>query len=175
MLRLGSFASHLRLSHLRLSHLRVSMHRASRIAGGTLAAFTFACASSDANKTILGVEPAVHSPSVAEITLSPGSAAQISSANLNVRFNRVTSDSRCPTKALVQCVWAGSVLVEVQAGPIIGYQYVVTRTLETVSGRDTTTVGGQVIRLLRVTPEHETMEAIPADSYRIVLRVSAAP
>ena len=110
----------------------------------------------------------------AEITLAPGEIAEVTSANLRVRFNRVIGDSRCPTGTNIQCVWAGSVVVEVQAGPIIGYQYIEIRRLETVPGKDTMTVGGQPIRLVRVMPERTSLTEIPSQNYRIVLQVGAA-
>jgi hypothetical protein len=71
-------------------------------------------------------------------------------------------------------VWAGSVVVEVQAGPIVGFQYIDLRRLESVPGKDTTTVGGQPIRLVRVLPERTSNNAIPVQNYRIVLQVGAA-
>lgn len=110
----------------------------------------------------------------AEIVLAPGEVAEVASANLRVRFNRVIGDSRCPNDPAVQCVWGGSVVIEVQAGPITGFQYLETRRLESIAGRDTTTIGGQLIRFLRVTPERRHNVEIPASSYRVVLQVGAA-
>jgi hypothetical protein len=69
------------------------------------------------------------------------------------------------------CVWQGSVVVEIQAGPITGFQFIETRRLETVPGRDTTSIAGVPIRLVRVTPEKETLNDIPPAAYRIVLQV----
>lgn len=138
---------------------------------GTLLALFAGCASSEPNAPVLDVGRIVAADAGAEIVLAPGEIANVASANLHVRFSRVLGDSRCPTKALVQCVWAGSVVIEVEAGPMTGPQFSETRRLETVAGRDTATVGGALIRLLRASPERETTDALPVDRYRVTVVV----
>ncbi|MES2521346.1 MAG: hypothetical protein V4617_01520 [Gemmatimonadota bacterium] len=133
-----------------------------------------ACRSTDPIEPSVDLGRAIAAQAGADITLAPGGVARVADANLNVGFQRLVGDSRCPTKALIQCAWAGSVVVDVQAGPIIGFQYLETRRLETVAGRDTATVAGQLIRLVRALPEKETIDEIPAANYRIVLRVGNA-
>jgi hypothetical protein len=138
---------------------------------------TTGCASQDpAAPVTTGAESGrvVTGEAGAEITLALGEIAEVSSANLRVRFTRLVGDSRCPTGTSIQCVWAGSVVVEVQAGPIVGFQYIDLRRLESVPGKDTTTVAGQPIRLVRVLPERTSNDAIPVQNYRIVLQVGAA-
>ena len=110
-----------------------------------------------------------------EITLKSGGAAELPSVNLRVGFSSVDSDSRCPSKALVQCVWAGSVIVGISVGPINGERPTQLVKLETVAGRDTATVQGHLIRLVKVLPEKEFIEPIPLDLYRIVLMVDGPP
>jgi hypothetical protein len=129
-----------------------------------------ACKSVEPNAPILVTDRVVVTEADAEVTLGPGETAEIASVNLRVRFNRLVGDSRCPTKSTIMCVWAGSVVVELQGGPITGRQFVETRRLETVPGRDTTTIAGQPVRLVRVTPPREAIGEIPAASDRIVLR-----
>jgi hypothetical protein len=109
----------------------------------------------------------------AEITLAPGEIAEVSSANLRLRFNRVVGDSRCPTDPAIQCVWGGSVVVELQAGPIVGFHYIELKRLESIAGKDTATVAGQLVRFVRVTPERKSTAEIPASNYRIVLQIGA--
>ena len=107
----------------------------------------------------------------AEITLAPGEIAEVASANLRLRFNRVVGDSRCPVGTSIQCVWSGSVIIELQAGPIVGFHYIELKRLESIAGKDTATVAGQLVRFVRVTPEKRSTAEIPASNYRIVLQV----
>ena len=132
---------------------------------------TAACRSTEPNAPVLAVDRTVAATAGADVTLAQGERAEITGVNLRVRFNRVLGDSRCPTKASIMCVWQGSVVVEIQAGPITGFQFIETRRLETVPGRDTTSIAGVPIRLVRVTPEKETLNDIPPAAYRIVLQV----
>jgi hypothetical protein len=142
----------------------------SRVLAPAFALLMAACASAEPNAPVVAVDRTVAADAGAEVTLAPGETAEISSVDLRVRFNRVLGDSRCPTKAGVMCVWAGSVVVELQGGPITGRQFLETRRVESAPGRDTTSIAGQPIRLVRVSPEKETLSDIPAASYRIVLR-----
>ena len=134
---------------------------------------TAACRSPEPNAPVLAVDQTVAATAGAEVTLAVGETVEVSGVNLRVRFNRVLGDSRCPTNAGVMCVWAGSVVVEVQGGPITGRQFLETRRLETMPGRDSTAIAGQPIRLVRVSPEKTSLADIPAESYRIVLQVGA--
>src|SRR5262245_59082276 len=49
-----------------------------------------------------------------EVTLSPGQATAIVSTPLNVTFQRVANDSRCPANAL--CITSGDALVALRVG-----------------------------------------------------------
>lgn len=109
-----------------------------------------------------------------EIGLPAGATLEIIEANLRIRIGTF-DDSRCPTKALIQCVWAGSVRVQLVIAPISGAQASSVVTLETVAGKDVAVVQGKSIRLMRVTPEKEGTEPIPAERYRFFLRVTNAP
>ena len=110
-----------------------------------------------------------------EITLRVGGSAELHAANLRVGFSSVISDSRCPTKALIQCVWAGSVIVAIDVGPINGERPTELVKLETVAGKDTATVQGHLIRLVKVLPEKEHIEPIRTELYRVVLMVDGSP
>src|SRR5688572_29902747 len=138
--------------------MKPTVYYSSLVLAGTLAA-TAGCASHEpAAPVSTGVDSdrVISGQAGAEILLAPGEVARVASANVHVRFSRVIGDSRCPSDPALRCVWAGSVVVEIQAGPILGYQYIDTRRLETAPGRDTTTVAGVTIRLLRVTPERRS-------------------
>ena len=150
--------------------------RARRVAlrGAVLTAtFAGACGSSTAGESPTGVDKAAIAAQVgSEITLAPFETAKIDGANLYLKVESL-NDSRCPTKALIQCVWAGSVRVRLLASAINGPDWIRTIDLETAPERDTATVAGQLVRLVRVTPERETIDSIPLSQYRVVLQVGA--
>ncbi len=132
-----------------------------------------ACASTDPSAPVLDPGQVIVAQSGADVTLAVGQTAQIPSANVHVNLRRLVSDSRCPVAAHIQCVWGGSVIVDVEGGPLVGFAYVETKRLETLAGRDTATVAGQPVRLVRVLPERVSTDSIPVAAYRIVLRVGA--
>ena len=129
-----------------------------------------ACRTSEPNAPVLVTDRAITAEAGAEVTLAPGETAELPGINLRIRVNRVVGDSRCPMNTNIMCVWAGSVVVELQGGPITGRQFIETRRLETAPGRDTTTIAGQPVRILRVMPAREGTAEIPPASYRIVLQ-----
>ena len=149
------------------------LHTARVSAIALLVAVASGCRLAEPGAPVLVAEGTLTTSAGADVTLAPGETAEIPSVNLRVRFNRIVGDSRCPTKSLILCVWQGSVVVELQAGPLTGFHWIETRRLESVPGRDTTSIGGQPIRFVRVTPEKETTDEIPRASYRIVLQVGA--
>jgi hypothetical protein len=53
-----------------------------------------------------------------QFVLAPGEAASIEGTVLRMRFEEVTSDSRCPINAL--CVWAGEAVVVIRVFDEIG-------------------------------------------------------
>ena len=104
-----------------------------------------------------------------EITLAPGMYADIASANLRIIFDNVVSDSRCPTSVL--CIWAGSATIQLTTSRISDEKKLTPVTLATETGRDTITVYGQPLRLVRVDPTLTTTDPLPQSSYRMTLRV----
>jgi len=82
--------------------------------------------------------------------LAPGQPVTISETGLQVQFNAVTEDSRCP--AQVQCIWAGRASVELALiAPNVAPE---TVTLSTCCGPDQThyEYAGQAIDLHGVAP-----------------------
>ena len=150
---------------------RVRAASTARVLAIATALLTAACRAPEPNAPVLLVDQTVAATAGSEVTLAVGETAEVSSVNLRIRFNRVLGDSRCPTNTSIMCVWAGSVVVEVQGGPITGRQFLETRRLETFPGRDTTSIAGQPVRLVRVSPEKTSLADIPAENYRIVLQV----
>ena len=136
-------------------------------------ALTAACASTAPSAPVVDPGQVIVAQSGADVTLVVGQSVRVPSANLHLNLKRLASDSRCPVAANIQCVWGGSVIVEVEGGPLVGFAYVETKRFETLSPRDTATVAGQPVRLVRVLPERTSMDSIPVAAYRIVLRVGA--
>ena len=153
---------------------RPSRHDARRFVLSVTFLLLGACRTSEPNAPVVITDKAVTTEAGAEVTLAPGETAELPSVNLRIRFNRVVGDSRCPTNTQIMCVWAGSVVVDVQGGPITGRQFIETRRLETVPGRDTTTIAGQPVRILRVMPVKDGTAEIPPASYRLVLQAGTA-
>lgn len=151
---------------------RIARTHPTLIPGALLAvSFALACRSSTGGETPTGADrTAVAARLGSEITLAPGESAKIDEANLYLKVESL-DDSRCPTKALIQCVWAGSVTVRLLANAINGPDWIRTVDLETMPQRDTATVAGQLVRLVRVTPERELTDSIPRSQYRVVLQV----
>ncbi len=156
-----------------LTRIRHAVRACSTVAAATLLLASAACASNDPNAPSLEVDQVVVGERGAEVTLPPGGVARIPSANLQLHFKRLISDSRCPNHPAIQCVWGGSAAVEIEATRITGTAAVTTVRLEEFAGRDTTTVLGTRLRLVRVLPEKRSLDSIPLATYRIVLQAGA--
>ena len=75
--------------------------------GATLIAYVLLIASSGctAVQTAAVVEPG------ASFTLAPGQTAAVKGSDIQITFNKVREDSRCPVD--VTCVWAGDAKIEI--------------------------------------------------------------
>lgn len=107
----------------------------------------------------------------ATISLAPGGSADVASANLRIRFDSVTSESRCPSD--VVCVQAGSATVALTVSQLSGVMTAQLLSLSTISGRDVATSYGQPVRLLSVTPTPVSTRPTAQSAYRIELKVGA--
>jgi hypothetical protein len=103
-----------------------------------------------------------------ETELAPGQSVQ--SGALRVTFKGVGDDSRCP--ADVVCVWEGDALVKIEVREQSGDP--VARELHTSgsAGSRTTAYAGFEVELVRVTPQTHSQQPIPAQDYRVVLRIT---
>jgi hypothetical protein len=103
-----------------------------------------------------------------ETELSPGQSVQ--SGSLRVTFTRVENDSRCP--ADVVCVWEGDALVKIEVSEQPGDP--VARELHTSgsAGASEITYGGFRIELVRLSPQTHSQQPIPAQDYRLVLKLT---
>ncbi|MEP6832568.1 MAG: hypothetical protein ABJB74_04200 [Gemmatimonas sp.] len=105
------------------------------------------------------------------ITLAVGASTDVPSANLRIRFDSVTADSRCPTS--VKCVWAGEATVALTVTQLSGTMSAQLLSLSTTAGKDTATSYGQPIRLVSVQPFPVITTPIAQPLYRIELKVGA--
>ena len=103
-----------------------------------------------------------------ETELAPGQSVQ--SGPLRITFTRVEGDSRCPTD--VTCVWEGDALVKIEVSQQPGDP--VVRELHTSgsAGAGETTYGGFRIELVRLSPQTHSQHPIPAQDYRLVLKIT---
>ena len=104
-----------------------------------------------------------------DFTLAPGESAAIDGQSMQLMFVKLNGDSRCPTNALIQCVWGGSAVIAVRTSSNAGTRDL---PLETLVTRDTATVDGFLVRLVSVTPEPLTTDPIPPSSYRATMRIT---
>ena len=130
---------------------------------------TAACGSPARDVLTLPTAPASTVPMGSDFTLAPGESVVVNSGVLTLTFVGVTSESRCPTNALIQCVWAGSARVAVRATTTAGTREL---TLETMVARDTLTVEQFVMHLVAVVPAPLTTDPIPASAYRGTFRLT---
>lgn len=103
-----------------------------------------------------------------ETELAPGQSVQAGA--LRVTFKGVGDDSRCP--ADVVCVWEGDALVKVEISQSPGDP--VARELHTSgsAGSRLITYAGFEIELVRLTPHTHSQQPIPAQDYRLVLKIT---
>ena len=127
-----------------------------------------ACTSPARDLLTLPTAPASTVPMGTDFTLAPGESVLVNSGALTLTFVGVTSESRCPTSALIQCVWAGSARIALRATSSAGSRDI---SLETVANKDTDTIDHFVVQLVGVTPAPLTSDPIPAAAYRATLRV----
>ena len=102
-----------------------------------------------------------------EFTLKPGESATVLGTDLQVSFEKVVEDSRCP--ADVVCIQAGDVVVALQARWKDGAS---DFQLRTAGGRNAAVAGAYHVRLVRVHPEANTSHPIASGDYRAVLEVT---
>ena len=123
-------------------------------------ALTLACSSTTSpDMAQLAATPDLGQP----FELRVGEWAFVAQADLRVQFVGVPADSRCPSKALILCVWEGdgAVLVEsVQAGAAPR-----SDTLHTTLDPRLLDLGNVALELDRLDPYPETIDPIPSGEY----------
>ena len=125
--------------------------------------FLAACASGGISSP---TRPAVNE----EFTLAPGQTAEVAGTPLQLTFQSVRDDSRCP--ADVTCIWEGdaTVVLKVKDGTDE-----TTQELHTNEGGNRSRkvpAGDYTISLVRLDPATDSTRPIEAAAYRATLRVA---
>jgi len=95
--------------------------------------------------------------------LRVGERAVIEGVGLDVRFVELNNDSRCPSNALILCVWEGdaAIVVETSHEDAGAVQHELHTNLEPTS----VTVGSVRLTLQQLDPYPEDVTPIPEDQY----------
>ena len=108
-----------------------------------------------------------------EFTLRIGESIEIPDAGIDVLFQEVAADSRCPSNALILCVWIGDAAVVIESTR--GEADAVLDTLHTTLDPKAVDLGTITLTLIRVDPYPEDVGEIPAEEYRAVLVAERSP
>ncbi|MDH3292141.1 MAG: hypothetical protein OEO20_13695 [Gemmatimonadota bacterium] len=103
-------------------------------------------------------------------TLKVGQRARIDDADLAVRFVEVVGDSRCPSNALILCVWEGDGAILVEIAPLGGGD-ARADTLHTTLDPKWVLMGTVLLELLQVDPYPTDFTPIPLDAYEATFTV----
>ena len=117
--------------------------------------------------TITGCDDAVSAGLSEEFFISPGQKAVINNSGLEITFNKVVEDSRCPLGA--ECVWEGNGRIEISVRHN-GWTDE-TQELNTTLDPQELIAGDFTIRLLELQPYPETGREISSAAYKIRLIV----
>ena len=102
------------------------------------------------------------------VTLKPGERAVFEADRVNVRFDKVVSDSRCPKNA--QCVWAGEAVIRLTVTlPDESNKAIEVKTSATDSAA---TVGAFHISISDLQPVPTTEGSVRDSDYRVTLIVA---
>jgi hypothetical protein len=101
-------------------------------------------------------------------TLAPGSVAAISGEDVRVRFDQVTSDSRCPADAI--CIQGGDALVHIQVSDGSSSNSYVLHTGD--SSRAVVVHGSVRIALMELQPYPFSSRTIAPGDYRATFSAS---
>lgn len=105
-----------------------------------------------------------------QFTLKVGQRARIDDAGLALRFVDVVGDSRCPSNALILCVWEGDGAILVEITPL-GTGNTRSDTLHTTLDPKWVLLGTRLVELLELAPYPFDVTPIPIDDYRATFTV----
>ncbi len=95
--------------------------------------------------------------------LEVGERAFVGEAGIHIRFLDVANDSRCPSNALILCVWEGDGAVVVEVEHSQGTTQ--TNILHTTLDPKVLDLGAVILELASLAPYPETVTPIPLDEY----------
>ncbi len=107
----------------------------------------------------LAASPGIDQP----FDLRVGDRAFVAEANAYVRFLEVTGDSRCPSHALILCVWEGDAELQLEVAFVEGSSRL--ESLHTRLDPKLADLGRVVLHLDELAPYPETTTRIPAGEY----------
>lgn len=95
--------------------------------------------------------------------LRVGQRAVIEGVDLDVRFLEVSNDSRCPSNALILCVWEGDAVIVVETSPkdADALHHVLHTNLEPKA----VSLGSVRLSLQRLDPDPQDVTPIPSHEY----------
>jgi hypothetical protein len=109
---------------------------------------------------------------VGEIELALGRTAEVPVLGLRISFDAVAEDSRCPTNALILCVWEGNAAVDL--GIALHGEAPFVARLNTTLEPSAFERGPVRVVLLQVLPVPYDVGPIPAESYSVKILVQPA-
>jgi len=92
-----------------------------------------------------------------------GERAVIDGVDLDVRFVELSNDSRCPSNALILCVWEGDATIVVETSP--QRAGALRHELHTNLEPKSVSVGSVRLTLQRLDPYPEDVGPIPSEQY----------
>ena len=122
-------------------------------------------------ETTTGPTASVRTTLGEEFVLAVGESAEVAGTNLVITFREVLDDSRCPSDALILCVWEGDASVTVRAQAALnepGDLELHTNSQFEISRRYV----GFEIRLVELDPYPATTDPTPEEDYRLKLAVT---
>lgn len=105
-----------------------------------------------------------------EFTLAVGQTVEITATSITLTFRQVAADSRCPSDALILCVWEGDAEATVAARSGDAPEDLALHTnaqFDVVAEYD-----GFHVRLISLDPYPAMTDPIPEEDYRLTLLVS---
>ena len=101
--------------------------------------------------------------------LRPGEIASVSGDGVLVNFRTVLADSRCPSEALILCVWEGN--AEVQTAVKVGSRAWTWHVLNTTLEPKRAAEAGYIVTLVELAPYPRTTDPIDPAAYVATYRV----
>jgi hypothetical protein len=98
------------------------------------------------------------------IQLAPGEWAHFKAEDLEIKFDGVAEDSRCPND--VVCVWAGEVVARFTLRRNSRNKDVLVKETQALA------VDGYTIKILQVLPPRASSGPLPPADYRVTLKIT---